>query len=128
MRYRAKYGAASTISDPMEAAYMAVHFWAQAVRDAESDEVALVREAVKRQSLNAPEGVVYVDPENRHTWKTVRVGRVNERGQFDIVWTSGRPVRPVPYPVFRTHEDWDRQLEVLHRQWGGRWANSGRRR
>lgn len=123
--YRTKYGPANTTSDPMEAAYFGVHLWAQAVIDAETDDVASVREAIKRQSWNAPEGVVYVDPENRHTWKTVRIGRVNERGMFDIVWSSGRPVRPVPFPIFRTREAWERQLQSLHRGWGGSWANPG---
>jgi len=123
--YRTKYGPANTTSDPMEAAYFGVHLWAQAVIDAETDDVASVREAIKRQSWNAPEGVVYVDPENRHTWKTVRIGRVNDRGMFDIVWSSGRPVRPVPFPIFRTREAWERQLQSLHRRWGGSWANPG---
>jgi urea transport system substrate-binding protein len=124
-RYRARYGAASTTSDPVEAAYVGVHLWAAAVRDADSHAVSAVRERIARQSLHAPEGVVYVDPENRHTWKTVRIGRINERGQFDIVWSSTRPVRPVPYPIFRTREEWDAQLAALHAGWGGSWANPG---
>lgn len=128
MGYRTKYGTANTTSDPMEAAYFGVHLWAQAVIDAETDDVASVREAIKRQSWNAPEGVVYVDPENRHTWKTVRIGRVNNNGLFDVVWSSGRPVRPVPFPIFRTREAWERQLESLNRRWGGAWANPGRQK
>jgi urea transport system substrate-binding protein len=126
MGYRTKYGTDSTTSDPMEAAYFGVHLWAQAVIDAETDDVASVREAIRRQSWNAPEGVVYVDPENRHTWKTVRIGRVNQNGLFDVVWSSGRPVRPVPFPIFRTREAWERKLEALNRGWGGKWANPGR--
>jgi urea transport system substrate-binding protein len=124
-RFRARYGAASTTSDPMEAAYFGVHLWAQAVVDAETDSVSAVREAIKRQSWCAPEGVVYVDPDNRHTWKTVRIGRINDRRLFDIVWSSGRPVRPVPFPIFRTREAWEEELESLHTGWGGSWANPG---
>lgn len=124
-RFRRKYGPQQTTSDPMEAAYFGVHLWAQAVEDAETDSVREVREAIKRQSLHAPEGVVYVDPENLHTWKTVRIGRINAKGQFDLVWSSGRPVRPVPFPIFRSREEWLEDLEALRRGWGGSWSNSG---
>ena len=120
--FRAKYGPSSATSDPMEAAYIGVHLWAQAVIDAETDEVSAVREAIKRQSWQAPEGVVYVDPENRHTWKTVRIGRINERRRFDVVWSSERPVRPVPFPIFRTRESWEAALQALNDRWDGRWA------
>ncbi|HVT42918.1 MAG TPA: urea ABC transporter substrate-binding protein [Thermoanaerobaculia bacterium] len=123
-RFRRRYGAGRTTSDPMEAAYFGVHLWAQAVADAETDEVGTVREMIRRQSWGAPEGVVYIDPENLHTWKTVRIGRIDEKGQFDIVWTSGRPVRPVPFPIFRSTDEWLEFLEGLRREWGG-WVNPG---
>ena len=124
-RFREKYGKASSTSDPMEAAYAGVHLWAQAVNDAETDDVEAVRETIKRQSLRAPEGVMYVDAETQHTWKTVRIGRINDRGLFDIVWTSGRPVRPDPFPIFRTPDAWQVELEKLRTGWGGEWANPG---
>lgn len=127
-RFRAQYGSSSTTSDPMEAAWFGVHLWAQAVADAETDAVNEVRETIKRQSAQAPEGVVSIDPENLHTWKTVRIGRINSEGQFDIVWSSGRPVRPVPFPMFRTREAWEAQLASLYQGWGEQWSNPGRPR
>jgi urea transport system substrate-binding protein len=44
-------------------------------------------------------------------------------GQFDIVWSSSKPVRPIPFPIFRTRSEWETMLENLHRSWGGRWVN-----
>jgi urea transport system substrate-binding protein len=126
-RFQRKYGREKTTSDPMEAAYFGVHLWAQAVEDAETDEVEEVRDAIKRQSWGAPEGVVYVDPENQHTWKTVRIGRIDQQGQFDVVWTSERPVRPVPFPIFRTRDQWLALLDSLRKEWGGGWANPGKK-
>jgi urea ABC transporter urea binding protein len=125
-RFRRKYGQGQTTSDPMEAAWFGVHLWALAVEDAETDAVGEVRETIKRQSCNAPEGVVYIDPENLHTWKTVRIGRINANGQFDVVWSSGRPVRPVPFPIFRSRAEWLDDLESLRRGWGGNWSNDNR--
>ena len=43
-------------------------------------------------------------------------------GQFDIVWTSGISVRPVPFPLTRTREAWEAFVEELHQRWGGKWA------
>ncbi len=123
-RFQARYGSDRVTSDVIEAAYNSVYLWAQAVVEAETDEVADVLKAIRRQSLNAPEGIVSVDDETQHTWRPVYVGRVRADGQFDLVWGSEKPVRPVPYPPSRTRPVWELFLESLYRNWGG-WANPG---
>ncbi len=122
--FQARYGADRVTDDPMEAAWFGVRLWAQTVREIGTDEVGAVRRAVRGQTLAAPEGIVSIDPGNLHTWKTVRIGRIRSDGQFDVVWTSKNPVRPVPYPVYRDEQDWDRFLLGLQADWGG-WANPG---
>lgn len=124
-RFRRKYGESRTISDPMEAAYFGMHLWSQAVRDANSDDPRAIRRAVGDQSMTAPEGLVYIDRATQHTWKTVRIGRIRKDGQFDVVWTSEIPVRPVAYPVYRFRSEWEQFLATLFEGWGGRWANPG---
>lgn len=125
-RFKQKHGAYRVTDDPMEAGYFGVYLWAQAVREAASDDLKLVRKALLNQSFHAPEGIVYIDPETQHTWKTVRVGRIRKDGQFDILWTSEKPIRPVPYPVYRSKSEWDKFLQDLYVGWGNRWANPGR--
>ncbi len=49
------YGTAVT-NDPMEATYVGIHMWAQAVEKAGSTEVDKVREAMAGQSFKAPSG------------------------------------------------------------------------
>jgi len=120
--FRRRYGADRVTDDPMEAAYFGVHLWAQAVEDARSDMPADVREAIAGQSFAAPEGIVFIDGETQHTWKAVRIGRIKEDGQFDIVWSSKNPIRPIPYPVYRTREEWDVFLDGLYEGWGQGWA------
>lgn len=124
-RFRARFGAGRVTSDPMEAAYLGVHLWAQAVEKAGRTDPQAVREAAGNQSFPAPEGVVVLDPETRHTWKGVRIGRIRTDGQFDVVWDSGKPIRPVPYPVYRSKADWDHFLDGLYTGWNGHWANPG---
>ena len=123
--FQTKYGVDRVTDDPMEAAYVGVHLWAQAVRQAGTADPRAVRKVIGGQSLAAPEGIVSVDPETQHTWRSVRVGRIRADGQFDIVWDSGRPIRPAPYPAFRTRRQWDAFLLDLQKSWGGAWANPG---
>jgi len=124
-RFKQIYGPDRVTDDPMEAGYFGVYLWAQAVQEAGTDDVNAVRDAIKRQSLEAPEGIVYIDPDNQHTWKIVRIGKIRADGQFDIVWGSERLIRPVSYPLYRPKAAWDQFLDDLYRGWGNRWANPG---
>jgi urea transport system substrate-binding protein len=120
--FKARYGADRVVSDPMEAAYDAVYLWAAAVRRAGTADVASVREALLGRVFDAPGGPVYVDPLNHHLWKTVRVGRIRDNGQFDIVWESPKPIRPQPFPASRPQAQWEAAVDELFRRWGGQWA------
>lgn len=123
--FKARYGADRMISNPIEAAYFGVYLWAQAVRDASTPIVSTVRLALRDQSLRAPSGIVSVDPQTNHIWKPVHIGQIRADGQFDIVWTSTNPIRPVPYPLYRTETEWALFLDDLYRSWGQSWANPG---
>ncbi len=125
-RFRQKYGQQRVTNDPMEAAYFGVHLWAQAVKQAGSDDVAAIRKAVKDQSLDAPEGNVRIDAETQHTWKIVRIGKIMQNGLFEVVYSSERPIQPIPFPATRTQAAWEDFLQNMHLGWGGKWANPGR--
>ena len=94
--FQRKFGKDRVTDDPIEAGYLGIYLWAQAVEDAQSIRPADILKALRRQSFNAPEGVVYIDPENLHAWKSVRIGQIQADGQFKIVWDSEKPIRPVP--------------------------------
>ena len=122
-RFRDRYGADRVTSDTIVAAYNSVRLWAQAVEEARTDRTTVVREYLLRQSLDAPEGIISIDRETQHTWRPVYVGRIRADGQFDIVWKLEKPVRPVPYPVWRTRAEWDQYVQNLYRTWGENWFN-----
>jgi urea transport system substrate-binding protein len=121
-KFRHRYGRQRVTADPMEAAYLGVHLWAQAVEEARTTDTSALREALRRQRFDAPSGPVRIDSENQHTWKTVRLGKIVEGGQFEIVWSSEKPIRPEPYPKSRPAAAWDEFLAGLYRQWGGHWT------
>lgn len=123
-RFQAKYGRDRVTSDVLEASYFSVYLWAQAVSECGSDNVQNIRKSMLTQSLNAPEGVVSIDPETQHTWRSFSMGKIRTDGQLDIVWSSQKPIRPVPYPISRSKTEWDKYLADLYSGWGNNWANT----
>ena len=121
--FKARYGQDRVTSDVIAAASNSVRLWANAVRESGTTEVRQVRNAMRRQSLDAPEGIIAVDPETQHTWRPVYLAKIRADGQFDIVWSSKVAVRPVPYPITRSRAAWTALVDDLHRRWGG-WANT----
>eukprot|EP00932_Pfiesteria_piscicida_P002265 SRR837773.1220.p1 GENE.SRR837773.1220~~SRR837773.1220.p1 ORF type:complete len:2447 (+),score=839.26 SRR837773.1220:691-7341(+) len=94
--YQQLYGEDSLVNDPMEAAYIAVKLWAQAVALAGTFDIPTVREALVGQAYAAPEGEVVMQS-NHHITKFVRLGRVQADGKFDLVYQSSRSVFPEPW-------------------------------
>lgn len=124
-RFKRRYGAHRVTDDPMEAGYFGVHLWAGAVRAAGSTDVDSVRAAIRWQSYPAPEGTVYVDTENQHTWKRARIGQIRRDGQFDVVWESETLIHPEPFPDYRTEHEWRAFVQSLYEGWGHAWASPG---
>ncbi len=95
--YKARYGENRVTDDPIEAAYLGVYLWKQAVEKAGSTDMVKVRAAAKNMEFAAPSGKVKIDGETQHTWKTVRIGKVRSDGQIEEIWNSGTPVQPDPF-------------------------------
>jgi urea transport system substrate-binding protein len=125
-RYGKYAGTDQAISAPMGAAYAGVYLWAQAVRAAGRDEPRAVRAALKGQEIDAPQGLMRIDPATQHTVQHARVGRIAENDVVNEVYRSPHRVDPEPFPASRSRKDWVTFLDGLHRSWNGRWSNSGR--
>ncbi|MEG4283519.1 urea ABC transporter substrate-binding protein [Microcoleus sp. A006_D1] len=95
--YKARYGENRVTDDPIEAAYLGVYLWKQAVEKAGSTDMVKVRAAAKNIEFAAPSGKVKIDAQTQHTWKTVRIGKVRPDGQIEEIWNSGTPVQPDPF-------------------------------
>lgn len=95
-KFQDRYGADRLIGAPMEAAYSAVHLWAQAVEAAQSFDTGAVREAAYGVTFDAPSGPVTIAP-NHHTVRTARIGKALDNGQFKILSTGEEPVEPTPW-------------------------------
>ena len=88
-------------NDPMEATYVGMHMWAQAVKKAGTTNVDAVRKAMAGQTFKAPSGyTLKMDETNHHLWKPVMIGEVQADGQFSIVWDTKKTLRAQPWSPY----------------------------
>ena len=88
-------------NDPMEATYIGIYMWKQAVEKAKSTDTDKVIAAMAGQTFKAPSGfMAKMDEKNHHLHKPVFVGEVKADGQFNIVWKTSGPVKAKPWSPF----------------------------
>ena len=108
-RYREMFGGSNLPSVDAEASYLCGLLLARAVRRAGSTDVQSVRTAVWRDELQAPQGLVRVDPENNHCYLTPRLARSRPGFSFEILDTAAAPVKPDPYLTWLDLDDLTRR-------------------
>ena len=85
-------------NDPMEASYIGIMMWKQAVEKAKSTDTDKVIAAMAGQTVKAPGGFTStMDPKNHHLHKPVFIGEVKGDGQFNVVWKTKGPVVADPW-------------------------------
>ncbi len=88
-------------NDPMEATYIGINMWKQAVEKAGTTDVDKVIPAVGGQTFAAPDGfTIEMDPKNHHLHKPVFIGEVKADGQFNVVWKSPGPIKAQPWSPY----------------------------
>ena len=88
-------------NDPMEATYIGVYMWKQAVEKAKTTDVDKVIAAMGGQTFKAPSGfTAKMDEKNHHLHKPVFIGEVKADGQFNVVWKTPGPVKAKPWSPF----------------------------
>ena len=93
-------------SDPMEAVWIGMHLWRQAVEQAKTTETNAVIAAMAGQRFDAPSGFkVHMDDKNHHLHKPVMVGQIKANGQFDVVWQSPGLVKAQPWSPYIAGND-----------------------
>ena len=101
-------------NDPMEATYIGVYMWKQAVEKAKSFDVDKVIVAMSGQTFKAPDGfLVKMDEKNHHLHKPVLIGEVKADGQFNVVWKTAGPVRAQPWSPFIPGNDKKKDEPVM---------------
>ena len=84
----------------LESSYFQVYLWKQAVEKAGEATPDAIREGIKGQVFDAPNGRVTIDPDNLHTYLTPRICQYKEDGQGTIVDEYSEPLQPLPYSAY----------------------------
>jgi urea transport system substrate-binding protein len=123
-RYQRRWGRHKVVTDPMEAAWLGVRFWAEAVESCgRPDDLDAVRRCLSGNPIDAPEGPgLQLDANTQHAWKYFRLGRITAGGEIQIAHEDDTPTAPVPFPKYRTPAEWQAWQQDLYRRWGGRWS------
>ena len=88
-------------NDPMEATYVGIYMWKQAVEQAKTTDVDAVIAALGGQTFKAPSGfTLTMDKTNHHLHKPVLIGEVRADGQFSTVWKTKEPIRAQPWSPY----------------------------
>lgn len=87
-------------NDPMEATFVGIHMWKQAVEKAKSADVDKVRTAMIGQTFAAPSGFTLSMDGNHHLHKPVMIGEIRGDGQFNVVWKTKTAVRAQPWSPY----------------------------
>lgn len=104
--YRARFGAGAPVPAAAEAAYFQMMLAAKAIGRAGADDPRLVQAALAGCDYDAPQGRVRIDRDNNHTYLWPRVARLNAQGRFEVVWNARAPIKPDPYRVTQTLDEW----------------------
>lgn len=90
-------------NDPMEATWMGINLWAQAVDMAKSTDVDKVKAALDsgKLSVKAPSGYTeYFDTKNHHLHKPVMIGEIQADGQFKVVYKTPEVIKAQPWSPY----------------------------
>lgn len=104
--YQARFGAYQVTDMCWDAAYFQVHLLAQALRNAQSEDVSDILQALRGMEFDASQGRIRVDADNHHCFLFSRIGKANAQGQFDILQESRHNLKPDPYAISPSLDGW----------------------
>ena len=88
-------------NDPMEATYVGIYMWKQAVEKAKTTDTDKVIAAMGGQTFKAPSGyTLEMDKTNHHLHKPVMIGEIKADGQFNVVNKTKTTIRAQPWSPY----------------------------
>lgn len=101
------------VNPDMENIYNSIYLWADTVKQKKSlDPLHVNTETLLRQTFPGPSGIVSIDSMNRHAWKFSMVLQLTASGSFKMVDRSPFPLKPSPWPVYRTRDEWSNIIKI----------------
>jgi len=105
-RFKERYGPDAAVTAGAESSYFQVHLAMRAVANCGTDDPEQVLLNLRDSEFDAPQGRVRINSENNHTYLWPRIARLDRTGRFQTVWNPGVRVKPDPYCVVQSLDDW----------------------
>ncbi|RJF76336.1 transporter substrate-binding domain-containing protein [Rhodopseudomonas palustris] len=104
--FKQRFGADAPVTAGAEAAYFQMHLAMRALARCGTDDPERVLSELRDSEFDAPQGRVRIDRENNHTYLWPRIARLDGQGRFRTVWNPGVRIKPDPYCVVQSLDDW----------------------
>lgn len=97
--FQSRFGEGEEPGVYSEVCYSQVHMFADAVRQAGSDQTDALLSALSGAVLKSPAGDLFLDIDTNHASLRPLIGKATREGRFDIVWRGENVIQPDPYLV-----------------------------
>ncbi len=122
--FKKRFGNDIIVTDPMYTAYMGVKLYEQNVKKHGCYKTKTTKKNLAKESIGGVAGVVAMDAKNNHTWKEVRIAKINADAKAVVIWESEALQKAKPFPEYiNTHEMLNYEKE-LYQRWNSRYEAS----
>lgn len=81
-----------------------MHLAMRALARSGSDDPEQVLSEIRDSESDASQGRVRIDPNHTYLWP--RIARLDQNRKFQMVWNPGVRIKPDPYCVVQSLDDW----------------------
>lgn len=119
-KLKSKYSEDFILTNASYNIYLGLKLFEKAIINSDSFTTKAFLTEIKRTSLNTLSGIHYIDKNNNHIHKNMKIGIIKGK-KFNIVWESNMITHPKPYVNFQTKEFWDLKVEEFYKLWDNSW-------
>ncbi|WP_100401059.1 transporter substrate-binding protein [Bacillus sp. FJAT-44742] len=95
--FKKQYGSNQVISSVMFNTYLGTKMVAEKLQLCETFHRTSFLNLLCEEPSSSPAGLLKVEKENHHISRPIRIGQVNQEGQFNIVWDSTKLISAAPH-------------------------------
>lgn len=102
--------------------YIGFEFYKRILLEYGKIDLKIMQNSLKMDSFDSAMGIVYVDPNNNHLYKSMKIGKIKD-GDFSIIWSSDILSTPYPYPEFKSKDFWIEKEKEFYNDFSHKWQS-----
>ncbi|MEA1917278.1 MAG: transporter substrate-binding protein [Campylobacterota bacterium] len=117
-QFRKKFDNDIAITDPMHSAFLGVKLWAKSVDYMKKSDTSSVMNGIKGSSVDGNGDVMFVSEIDNHTWRSVRIAKVDDEAILEVVWDTESIQEAKPFPRYIDSNEIKKYIGELYKKWG----------